>query len=152
MRDIQISKRDVSPNGLTSFSILNVTTATGVSILVEKVTKLIFTKTKSNYLFSYTGADVYQAGSYSADAQSLGQLRTVLSLAMRDIAKEIIQNTPAQAPQNEQLSQLSLVDLFFRTEKVNGISQHVLYMKVRVTPVSGTGAEYLTFKVDDKAW
>ena len=152
MRDIQISKRDVNPQGLTSFSILNMKTATGVSILVEKVTKAIFSKTKTNSWFSYVGSDVYQAGGYSADPQSLVQLRTVLSLAIREVAQDIIQNTPPQANLGEQLSTLTLVDLFFQPQSINGVMQYVLYMKVRLSSMDNTGSEYLTFKVDDRAW
>lgn len=150
MRDIQISKRD-NPAGITAFSILNISTASGISILVEKVTKAIFNKTKSNSFFETVGTDIYQVGAFSADPNSLAQLRTIISLGLRDIAKNIIQNTPAQAPQSEQLSQLTLVDLFFRTQSLKGFMQHILYMKVRLYPVAG-GSEYLTFSVDDRAW
>ena len=122
-----------------------------MSILVEKVSKAIYSKTKTNALFSYVGADVGQVSKYSTDDASMSQFRTVLSLALRDIEKDIIQNVPARAPQGERLKSVSLTDLYVQVEKVNGISQKVIYAKIAVVPQAGS-PQFVTFSVDDKKW
>ena len=150
MRDIQISKRD-NPEGKTQFSVLNFAIAQGVSILVEKVSKAVYSKTKSNALFNYVGADIGQVAKYSTDCVSLGIFRTVFSLALREIEADIIRNTPVQAPQGERLKSLVLQDLYIKEETVAGLLQKVVYAKLAIVPVAGS-VQYATFSADDKKW
>lgn len=139
MRDIKISQRQMT-DGKASFSIKKIEVARGIDILVEKVTKAIFSKTKNTPVFNAVGMDAYSFISRGTNDSLVQQMRVQVMATLRSIQEDIVKGTPKFAPQSEQLSDLVLDDLY-------ATSKHELNFKIRIYPRAGS-PEYVTFPVN----
>jgi hypothetical protein len=130
MRDIAVNQFDKS-TGLDSFSISNIYEATGINLLVAKVTKKILSSTFATTLFTYYGLDLQNIPQYGVGNNNIDSLNAVLSASLQNIVTSIQNNTSKNALNTEKLVSLSLSDLVYDN------TTHQILIKLILNAASG---------------
>jgi hypothetical protein len=130
MRDLAVNIFD-RKSGLSSFAMKNISQATGINLLVAKVTKKILSSTFSTSLFTYYGLDLQNIPQYGIADNDISNINTFVSSSLQNILTSIQNNTSKTALSTEKLASLILFDLIY--DKTN----HQILLKITLTPVQG---------------
>lgn len=130
MRDIAVNIYDRT-TGLNRFAIENVYKATGINLLVAKVTKKILSSTFTTETYTYYGLDLQNIAQYGIGDNNIDSLNALISAGLQNIVTSIQNNTSSKALDTEKLSSLTLADLVY-----DNINNKVL-IKLTLSPVQG---------------